>query len=102
MDQRIKGLQGLDPALSRPRWGTVLAVGAFGLAALWNARRLHDTESIVTTVGPWALAAGLISTALLVGISAAKEGTREDETWQAAFLYFFGALFLALPQAILA
>lgn len=102
MGDRVKGLPGLDLALSRPRWGTLLAVGAFGLALFWNARRLNDHESIFATTGLIAPAAGLLSIAIIVGITASKEGSREDDAWQAAILFLFGALFLTIPQVILA
>ena len=102
VDQRVKGLRGLDLAVSRPRWGTLLSVAAVGLAVILNARRLGNFGGFNSTTGAIALAAGLLSTALLVGITATKDGTNKDETWEAALLYAFGALFLALPQAVLA
>lgn len=97
--ERTKGLRGLDLALSRPRWALVVLVAIAGGLLIANEIRLGRDEFDMPRI--IALATGLVSTALLVGITGTRHGTLEDSTWEALFFYAFGALVLALPQALL-
>ena len=62
---------------------------------------MHDAESTFSQLGPYGIAFGLLSAALVAGITTPGRGEQTTSTVEAAFGYFLGALALSIPFALL-